>query len=221
MSGYTRADGYAMYNARNNSNHKDHDKYFRQDEKSGQYVLRDGYEQRYLGSGDYVNSAGAESTFSNDYDDMWDSYEPNRDKKVYGIYGKAREGEQAQEAPAAPATPTPQPERDPAVVEQELAELNTGRDRYDNTRLDRPENNQPRYGFSDDPYRDAISHGDDLNAHYQNHFLPSLRAEAEQTSREIGFSGRNALNDFVGKVPQLGDPKDLFAYYSDKLNQSA
>ena len=113
------------------------------------------------------------------------------------------------------------PERDPAVVEKELAELNAGRDRYDNTRLDRPENNQPRYGFSDDPYRDAIGHGDDLNAHYQNKFIPSLKAEAEQTSREIGFSGRNALNSFIGKVPKLGDPKDLFAYYSDKITETA
>ena len=127
-------------------------------------------------------------------------------------------------AQAAEATPEPTPEppvRDEETVQRELAELNTGRDRYDSTRLDRPENNQPRYGFSDDPYKDAIGHGDDLNAHYQNKFIPSLKAEAEQTSKEIGFSGRNAANNFVGKVPQLGDPKDLFAYYSDKLNQSA
>ena len=113
------------------------------------------------------------------------------------------------------------PERDPAVVEKELAELNSGRDRYDNTRLDRPENNQPRYGFSDDPYRDAIGHGDDLNAHYQNKFIPSLRAEAELTAKEIGFSGRDALNNFVGKVPRLGDPKDLFSFYSDQISKSA
>ena len=130
------------------------------------------------------------------------------------------------EAPDAAPEPTPEPTPEPPVrddetVQRELAELNTGRDRYDNTRLDRPENNQPRYGFSDDPYRDAIGHGDDLNAHYQNKFIPSLKAEAEQTSREIGFSGRNALNSFIGKVPKLGDPKDLFAYYSDKITETA
>ena len=113
------------------------------------------------------------------------------------------------------------PGRDEETEQKEIAELKTGRDLYDNTRLDRPENNQPRFNFSDDPYRDAIGHGDDLNAHYQNKFIPSLKAEAEQTSREIGFSGRNALNDFVGKVPQLGDPKDLFAFYSDQISQSA
>jgi hypothetical protein len=127
----------------------------------------------------------------------------------------------AQAAEAAPE-PTPEPPvRDEETVQSELAELNTGRDLYDDTRLDRPENNRPRFNFSDDPYKDAIGYGDDLNAHYENRFIPSLRAEAEQTSREIGFSGRNALNDFVGKVPQLGDPKDLFTYYSDQLNQSA
>lgn len=221
MSRYTRADGYEMYDARNNSNSKDHDKYFRKDERSGEYVLRDGYEQRYLGSGDYVHSAGAETTFSNDYDDMWDSYEPDRDKKIYGIYGKARESDQAQETPAPAATPTPPPERDPEQIQTDLEELEVGRGVYDDTRLDRPENNRPRFNFSDDPYKDAIGYGDDLNAHYETKFIPSLRAEAEQTSREIGFSGRNALNDFVGKVPQLGDPKDLFTYYSDQLNQSA
>ena len=126
-----------------------------------------------------------------------------------------------QAAEAAPeSTPEP-PVRDEETVQRELAELNTGRDRYNNSRLDRSGSNQPRYGFSNDPYKDAIGYGDGLNTHYQNKFIPSLGREAEQTSREIGFSGRNAANDFVGKAPQLGDPKDLFAYYSDKLNQSA
>ena len=132
------------------------------------------------------------------------------------IYKKVDTRAPSQAAEAAPE-PTPEPPvRDDETVQRELAELNTGRDRYDNTRYD-----NTRYGFSDDPYKDAIGHGDDLNAHYQNKFIPSLKAEAEQTSREIGFSGRNALNSFVGKIPQLGDPKDLFAYYSDKLTESA
>lgn len=142
----------------------------------------------------------------------------------YGEKNYIYERVQTPTAQAAEAAPEPTPEppvRDEETVQRELAELNAGRDLYDSTRLDRPENSQPRFGFSDDPYRDAIGHGDDLNSHYENKFIPSLKAEAEQTSREIGFSGRNALNDFVGKVPQLGDPKDLFAYYSDKLNQSA
>jgi len=145
----------------------------------------------------------------------------NKKDEVRRILDYIREGGRTAQAAEAAPEPTPEPPvRDEETVQRELAELNAGRDRYDNTRLDRPENNQPRYGFSDDPYKDAIAHGDDLNDHHQK-FNSSLKAEAEQTSREIGFSGRNALNSFVGKVPQLGDPKDLFAYYSDKLTQSA
>jgi hypothetical protein len=135
-----------------------------------------------------------------------------RQSEIAVRMGEAKEAKDEQEV---------NPERDPDVVAEEVRQLNEGRNNYDNTRLDKPENNQPRYGFSDDPYKDAIGHGDDLNAHYQNKFIPSLKAEAELTSKEIGFSGRNALNSFVGKVPKLGDPKDLFAYYSDKITESA
>ena len=100
----TAADGYEMYNARFDNRGKDHDKYFTRHE-SGEYVLKDGYEERFLGSGDYVNSGGAISTFSNDYDDLWDSYEPDRDKKVYGIFKKPSSSSPAP-SPSAPA-PTP------------------------------------------------------------------------------------------------------------------
>jgi hypothetical protein len=190
------------------------DKYFTKGEDG--YVLKDGYEQREQSNDS--TSMGAVATYSNessDYDGEDNTF------NHYGIYRTARESDQAQEAPAPAATPTPPPERDPEQIQTDLEELEVGRGVYDDTRLDRPENNRPRFNFSDDPYKDAIGYGDDLNAHYETKFIPSLRAEAEQTSREIGFSGRNALNDFVGKVPQLGDPKDLFTYYSDQLNQSA
>ena len=116
----SRADGYEMYNPGSDSNtirnNKDHSKYFQQDEKSGEYVLKEGYEQRFLGSGDYVDSGGAESTFSNDYDDMHDSYEPDRDKKVYGIYKK----QQAQKAAPAPqqSAPVAEEPKDDLVIKQ-------------------------------------------------------------------------------------------------------
>jgi len=119
----TRADGYEMYNPGSDSNtirnNKDHSKYFQQDEKSGEYVLKEGYEQRFLGSGDYVDGGGAESTFSNDYDDMHDSYEPDRDKKVYGIYKKASQqaAPQAQQAPAPEPEAAPEPVKDKGPVE--------------------------------------------------------------------------------------------------------
>ena len=108
-----------------------------------------------------------------------------------------------------------EPEPKPRAVPQEDVQ------RYKDTRLQNPENQVPRMGYTDDPYRDAISHGEDLNAHYTNKFIPSLEAEARLTAQEVGESGRFHLDRFIGKVPELGDPKDLFAYYSDKLKDSA
>jgi hypothetical protein len=116
----TRADGYEMYNPGFDSNtirnNKDHSKYFQKDEKSGEYVLKEGYEQRFLGSGDYVDSGGAESTFSNDYDDMHDSYEPDRDKKVYGIYKKQQAQKAAPETQQ--AAPVAEKPKDDLVIKQ-------------------------------------------------------------------------------------------------------
>ena len=67
------------------SNDKERDKYFEKDKK-GQYVLKDGYESRYLGSGNKVSRQGAVSTYTNAYDDLHDDYDPNNDRKNYGIY---------------------------------------------------------------------------------------------------------------------------------------
>jgi hypothetical protein len=118
----TRADGYEMYNPGFDSNtirnNKDHSKYFQKDEKSGEYVLKEGYEQRFLGSGDYVDSGGAESTFSNAYDDLHDSYEPDRDKKVYGIYKRQQDQKAAPETQQ--AAPPPKP-NDDMVIKQRPA----------------------------------------------------------------------------------------------------
>ena len=111
-----------MYNARWDKGFKDdgeHEKYFTQDEKSGEYVLKDGYEERYLGSGEKYSSGGAEATFSNDYDDMWDSYEPDRDRKNYGIFKKPEQAKQ--QTPAAVEAPKPEvpgePEKDKGPIE--------------------------------------------------------------------------------------------------------
>ena len=122
------ANGYDMYDPGFNSNtirnNDKHSTYFKQDEDTGEYVLKDGYEQRYLGSGDNVASAGAESTFSNDYDDMWDSYEPNRDKKIYGIYKIPEQSTETQAPPpieAVEAEVASQPQQN-AVLSNRAAE---------------------------------------------------------------------------------------------------
>ena len=98
---------------------------------------------------------------------------------------------------------------------------------YEDSKLENPGNQQPR--FSDviskdlggnptsDPNLDAIKHGDDLNEWYQTKFVPHLEKEAHATSHEIGNSTRYFLDKFVFEPPQLGDPKELFEYYSDKI----
>lgn len=53
------------------------------------YSLKDGYETKFLGKGDNQGSMGALATYTNDYDDMWDSYDPNKDKSNYGIFKSA------------------------------------------------------------------------------------------------------------------------------------
>jgi hypothetical protein len=114
---------------------------------------------------------------------------------------------------AAKAEPEPEPE--PDLVLEESTQ------KYKDTRLDLPENAQPEFGYSDDVYKDAISHGDDLNKHYARKFLPSLEAEAKLTAHEIGRSGLKHMQNMKGTVGgQLGDGKDLFEYYANYLNDA-
>ena len=51
-----------------------------------QYALKAGYETRFLGKGDNQDGMGALATFTNDYDDNWDSYDSTRDRSNYGIF---------------------------------------------------------------------------------------------------------------------------------------
>ena len=83
------------------TNNKERDKYFIPDGK-GNHVLKDGYESRYLGSGDNVNSNGAISTYTNGFDDNHDDYDADKDRKNYGIY-------KLPEAPTPVSSPAPTP----------------------------------------------------------------------------------------------------------------
>ena len=128
--------------------------------------------------------------------------------------GRKKEEDKPKETVAAPEpTPEPLPPRGSTFKED--------RKDFKQTRLQRPGNQAPRMGFTDDASKDAIRHGEDLNAHYVNKFIPSLEAEARLTAQEIGESGRFNLNRFVGKIPELGDPKDMFAFYSKQLTDNA
>ena len=101
---------------------------------------------------------------------------------------------------------------------------------YEDSKLENPGNQQPK--FSDiinkdlggnptsDPNLDAIKHGDDLNEWYQTKFVPHLENEAHATAHEIGNSTRYFIDKFVFEPPQLGDPKELFEYYSKKIKDN-
>ncbi len=120
--------------------------------------------------------------------------------------------------------PTPAPQAatpDPEPLPPRGSTFTEDTQRYKDTRLQRPENQAPRMSYTGDANKDAIRHGEDLNAHYINKFIPSLESEARLTGQEIAESGRFNLDRFIGKIPELGDPKDLFTYYSDKVKENA
>lgn len=126
----------------------------------------------------------------------------------FGEKQKAAKEEPKAEEPAAPPA-------EPPVFGG--PELDAAREEFDRTRPWSGGMEQPKLDAYGDPYEDAINHGNDLNDHYQKKFLPSLFNEAMLTSREIGEAGRFHLKNFVGKVPELGDPKDLYNYYKDQI----
>ena len=131
----------------------------------------------------------------------------NRNKK------KEQPKTQKAQKPAPAPAPEPPPPRGSTFTEDTQ--------KYEETRLQRPENQAPRMRYTDNSSKDAIRYGEDLNAHYINKFIPSLEAEARLTAQEIGESGRFNLNRFAGKVPELGDPKDMFNYYSKQITSKA
>ena len=137
--------------------------------------------------------------------------------------GGSKAKEEEPEAPQEPYKPLdPQPDKDkPKEVQDAVRD-------YEDSKLELPGNQQPK--FSDviktdlggnptsDPNLDAIKHGDDLNEWYQTKFVPHLEKEAHATAHEIGNSSRYFIDKFVFSPPKLGDPKELFEYYSDKIN---
>ena len=64
--------------------------------------LKAGYESRFLGNGDNASSQGALAVYTNDYDEMWDSYSAMRDRANYGIFETA-----ASTSAASAAAPPP------------------------------------------------------------------------------------------------------------------
>ena len=107
-------------------------------------------------------------------------------------------------------------------------EVREDQERFEETRLDLPENQMPRLedaytggsqaaGGQTDGSMAAIRGGDDLNEWYQTKFVPHLEADANATTSEIGDDSRYFLDKFAFEPPKLGSIKDLFDRYKGEI----
>lgn len=107
-------------------------------------------------------------------------------------------------------------------------EVRDDQERFEETRLDLPENQMPRLedaytgggrgsGGAEDGSMAAIRGGDDLNEWYQTKFVPHLEADANATSSEIGDDSRYFLSKFAFEPPELGSIKELFDRYKGEI----
>ena len=76
-------------------------------------------------------------------------------------------------------------------------------------------------GFTDNPSKDAIRGGDDLNDWYQKKFVPHLQAEADFGTASIDNDMGFYLEKFAHEPPELGDATDLFDKYKKKIDKAA
>ena len=188
------------------TNDKERDKYFDKDRK-GNYVLKEGYESRYLGSGDNVSRQGAVSTYTNAYDDMWDSYDPNRDKKNYGIYKIQQPQVQTvvKQAPsAAPKkpNPTPKPKAGPIEHSPEIQQAKERVSTYEDNLMsgktaDEIFQVEPTQDYSKDTY---ISTSDNQSNDRQYDF--SAKTFNADTKKAQDFLTRK-LSNYTNSVPPV------------------
>ena len=94
---------------------------------------------------------------------------------------------------------------------------------YNESDLTRPENQAPRMDtrYTDDPSKDAISAGDDLNDWYGNKFVPNLQAEANLGEEQMGEDTSYFMDKFVYGPPELGDVADIFEKYRGEIDKLA
>jgi len=137
-------------------------------------------------------------------------------RKMYDyVRGYQSQKEQEQETP----TPTPPPPVESNTERPD--EVKRDQQRFEETRLDRPENQMPRLedamrGTSD-ANMGAIRGGDDLNRWYQTKFVPHLEADAIATMSEQGDDARDLLKSFAFNPPKLGSIKELFDKYKGEI----
>jgi hypothetical protein len=66
----------------------------------------------------------------------------------------------------------------------------------------------------------AASYGNRATDDFQGRFVPGLKAQAKVNALEGGEALGHHLKRFIGKVPTLGDPKELYEYYADKVESA-
>jgi hypothetical protein len=121
--------------------------------------------------------------------------------------------------PETQAQQLPQAEPEPAV-RQPSDDLANARKRWDNDQTAVAMGNAPgsiRFNPTGNPYKDAADYGNAATDDYVRRFIPSLNRQADLEAREIGETGNFHLSRFAGKVPELGDPKEMFEYYKNKI----
>ena len=77
-------------------------------------------------------------------------------------------------------------------------------------------------GEGKDQLTDALARvadfGNRARDDYFGRFLPEMEQRNINESEEITRNSLIAIRDFVGKVPEPGDPKELFKYYKKKIS---
>lgn len=109
--------------------------------------------------------------------------------------------------------PQPYSEPDPRVTDQPSENIQE----FEETRITNPGNETPGPTFSNDPMKDSLNYGHDLTNHYEQKFIPSLIGEAKAGAEEIGESTRWHIKNFTGKIPKLGDPKEMLDHYEKEV----
>ena len=64
----------------------------------------------------------------------------------------------------------------------------------------------------------VADYGNRATDDYFGRFLPEMGRRNTNEARATGRSLLSSIQNFTGKVPQLGDPKDLFKYYMGKID---
>jgi hypothetical protein len=183
------------------SGDKHRDKYFEKDKKTGYYKLKDGYESRYLGSGEKTSSNGAIATYTNAFDDLHDDYDANKDRKNYGIYKVSKPQTKTVIQQVAAPAPKPKP------VEKKIE---PGSFKY-SPEIQQAKDRVKSYEAGESPWEQAqatvqssfIKPSTSSNSNQQYDFsADSFNANESPEPNEQAQAAQNQLQNYVSKYSQ-------------------